>query len=399
MRVCASHRLSRALHHLSAHLPSREAIGSAAMPSYVQLTPFEIGQIKAHMHHGLEATEIAGLIKKTDGKHPAQPSVFAAMQKLTSQPSWRGERAAGSGRPRATSAALDEAIVKLVFQHRGSSKVTVTFVRRRLPAAKRVSRSLVEDRLHEAGLRFLRRRRKTLVPTDYRAARCTWARKTLRRHTKTLRRWVYSDGTVFYIDKVQAAQESTVRQALGSHVWRMADGKDGLFAECVGPSSYAKAQGLPVRVWGLLVDGKLNITALPEQKVMNRWVYAKVIRQLFSKWCGRRRRPLVVQDYERCLRCDEPMEAFAAAGMAVQQDHPKYSQDLNAIENAWAFLRSRLADTQPKQLESRAAFCRRLRSANLWVNKNRKTALRYLCRNQKERARDVLALKGGRTKW
>ena len=142
-----------------------------------------------------------------------------------------------------------------------------------------------------------------------------------------------------------------------------------------------------MRVWGLLVDGKLNITVLPEEKVMNRWVYAKVIRQLFSKWCGRRRRPLVVQDYERCLRCDEPMEAFAAAGMAAQQDHPKYSQDLNAIENAYAFLRSRLADTQPKQLESRAAFCRRLRSANLWVNKNRKTALRYLCRNQKERAR------------
>ena len=93
------------------------------------------------------------------------------------------------------------------------------------------------------------------------------------------------------------------------------------------------------------------------------------------------------------------MEAFAAAGMAVLQDYPKYSQDLNAIENAWAFLRSRLADTQPKQLESRTAFCRRLRSAACWVNKKRNKALRRLSRNQKERARDVLALKGGRTKW
>ena len=74
------------------------------MSSYVQLTPFEIGQIKAHMRNGLGATEIAGIIKKADGKHPSQPSVVAAMQKLTKQPSWRGEREAGSGRPRATSA-------------------------------------------------------------------------------------------------------------------------------------------------------------------------------------------------------------------------------------------------------------------------------------------------------
>ena len=45
------------------------------MPSYVQLTPFEIGQIKAHMQNGLGATEIAGIIKKADGKHPSQPNV------------------------------------------------------------------------------------------------------------------------------------------------------------------------------------------------------------------------------------------------------------------------------------------------------------------------------------
>ena len=150
------------------------------MSSQLQLTPVEIRQIKAHMQNVLGATEIAGIIKKADGKHPSQPNVFAAMQKLTKPPSWRGEREAGSGRPRATSAALDQAIVKLVFQHRGSSKVTVRLVRRRLLGAKRVSRSVVEERLHGAGLRFLRRREKTMVPAVFQAARCTWARKTLR---------------------------------------------------------------------------------------------------------------------------------------------------------------------------------------------------------------------------
>ena len=36
-----------------------------------RLTPFEIGQIKAHLHHGLGVTAISGLVTKTDclGNH------------------------------------------------------------------------------------------------------------------------------------------------------------------------------------------------------------------------------------------------------------------------------------------------------------------------------------------
>ncbi len=43
------------------------------------------------------------------------------------------------------------------------------------------------------------------------------------------------------------------------------------YEDCVGPSSYWKAQGLPVRVWGLLANGVLHITVLPEGNCMNRW--------------------------------------------------------------------------------------------------------------------------------
>ena len=39
------------------------------------------------------------------------------------------------------------------------------------------------------------------------------------------------------------------------------------------------------------------------------------------------------------------------------------------------------------------------RSATFWVNKKGKKALRRPSRNKKERARDVLPLMGGRTKW
>ena len=93
------------------------------------------------------------------------------------------------------------------------------------------------------------------------------------------------------------------------------------------------------------------------------------------------------------------MEVFAAAGMAVLQDYPKYSQDLNAIENAWKFLRDRIAATEPAGRESRAPFCARLRRAVAWVDRHHGQALLKLARNQRQRARGVLALEGGRTRW
>ena len=47
-------------------------------------------------------------------------------------------------------------------------------------------------------------------------------------------------------------------------MWRMADGSDGLYEDCIGPSSYTKAQGLPVRVWGMLANGVFSYAVLAE---------------------------------------------------------------------------------------------------------------------------------------
>ena len=43
----------------------------------------------------------------------------------------------------------------------------------------------------------------------------------------------------------------------------MTDGADGLYEDCVGPSAHWKAQGTPVRTWGLLVKGRLRLAVLP----------------------------------------------------------------------------------------------------------------------------------------
>ena len=49
------------------------------MDERVQLTPFEVGHIKAHVHHGLGASAIARLVKKPDGSEPSHTAIADVM--------------------------------------------------------------------------------------------------------------------------------------------------------------------------------------------------------------------------------------------------------------------------------------------------------------------------------
>ena len=362
-----------------------------------RLTPFEVGQIKAHLYHGMGPAAMASIVKKADGQFVSKQAVCNVINKLEADPKWRGERAVGSGRYKKTSRILDKRIVKEVFARRGRRKVTVGYLKKKFVALRSLSDGLVESRLHDAGLEYLRRRRKSLVPKKHRRARIFFARGVKRKRAATLRRWAFTDGASWYLDRDDADVESTQRAALGRMVWRRTDRKDALYADCVGPSSYKKAQGPAVRIWGMLAEGRLHVTILPAGVVMNRWWYAWVIKKYFPLWlygCDR-----LVQDYERCLRCEEPLLELSKLGVQLVDGYPKCSQDLNGIENAWNLVRERLAQTLPTSWESRDAFVSRLRAAIRWVNINCQSQLWKFCSNQKERADEVLLRKGGRTSW
>ena len=362
-----------------------------------RLTPFEVGQIKAHLHHELGPTAIAKLVQKADGEFLSKQAVVDVTARLEREPSWRGDRAEGSGRQRSTTKAEDNRIRRAVFNNRGKVKVTVAYLKQIIPSLRSLSDQLVRDRLHEAGLQYLRRRRKSLIPTQYLEPRKAFAQRVCNMQQKTLDRWAYSDGTVFYLDRTAADREGTGRAALGSHVWRQADRSDALYSDCVGPSTYAKAQGIPVKLWGLLAKGQLHVTVLPADATMNRWIYADIVKKRFPDWlagCD-----FIVQDFEKCLRCEEPLEEMRKQGLTVVPDYPKCSQDLNAIENAWKLLRERLSETLPTELESREQFIPRLRNAVRWLNANKKDTLLELCTNQKRRCSEVLRLDGARTRF
>ena len=267
----------------------KRALATAAEPM-AHFTPFARGAIDGLHIAGWSLAEIAEEVPKADGSAACQQAVWATLMSAKEQGGYlsTGESGAHSaGRPRGTSSALDKQIQRVVFKHRGRAMVTPKFIRKVVPAARRVSLRTLRRRLGDAGLAWLRRRRKTIAPKEHRASRVRWAHWVMKRRRTSLSRWVYTDGTVFYLARSVAESESKKRAALGPFVWRQADGSDGLYEDCVGPSSYAKAQGKAVRIWGVLAAGRLFIYVLPAGQVMNRWWYEWLIRSRFRAWLGK----------------------------------------------------------------------------------------------------------------
>ena len=128
-----------------------------------------------------------------------------------------------------------------------------------------------------------------------------WTRQPSKPTTTFWDGWWYTDGTVFYLDRTEDELEHGKRRCLGSHVWRRSDNRDAMFQDCLGPSSYNKAQGTPVKVWGMLACGHLSIHILDSGETMNQDLYSELVEEKFEEWCGDCDH--LVCDDERCLRC------------------------------------------------------------------------------------------------
>lgn len=358
----------------------------------VSLTPFEVGAISAHVHHGYGPTQISKVLKRVDKSAINKQTIANAIAKLAENPKWRGERESGSGRKRKTSPAQDKQIEDEVLKHRGREKVTVGSIKRKQRRLRSCSNSTVERRLHDADLAYKRRVMKSKVPEKHIAARVAYGKWVLKQRDEYLMRIIFSDGTVFYLARTQAEAEGKFQASLGSMVWRRWDGRDAMYEDCIGPSSYSKAQGAAVRIWGFLIAGKLLIDILPEGQVLDQDYYAELIEEKLEAWANNCH-DLLVQDYERALRAEESLQAFRAAGIALVKQYPPCSQDLNPVENCWNILRTRLAETQPTRIEGRESFIKRLEEAVRWMNTEKSDSLKNLCMDQKDRARRLLGAK------
>lgn len=402
--VATSDQACRGQPRLSS-MPVRKTKKKEPGRSFQRLTPLQRGMIFMGFLQGMSLKDIACDVPKSDGSHPSPQAVSDTIDLANANggSEWDGVVSGDAGRPRSTSSSLDKKITEIVFRKRGSACVTATYIRKVLVAARSVAVRTVQRRIREAGLRWLRRRRKTLLSAAHKQERLEWVVFVFEQAASKLARWAYTDGTSFYLARTAEEHLDKQRAALGTHVWRAANGRDALFEDCVGPSAYAKAQGTCVRIWGLLFAGVLCVYVLPKGAVMNAVWYTWLIENRFRLWLDMAYKAssqvFLVQDHERCLWTEEPLDAMEDANI-VLLDFPTSSQDLNPIEVAWREVKARLNNTMPVQFESRPQFIQRLHRAVGWCNCHRGPLFRKICSSQKAWAKDVMEATppGGRTK-
>ncbi len=353
------------------------------------------------------SAEIQKTVNKKDGNRPHIRAIDAVLAKKREAPDCRGQDSQAGGRPRALTDAQQRQLVALVFKNRGRAVVTTAFSKRRLRFLRKVRSQTVCNALQAAGLKWLHRRRKAAVPRNHKEPRliyCRWLRKQT---AAFLRNFAYTDGTTFYLARGPAEAMQKQRAALGPCVYRMANGKDGLWDENVGPSLHAKAQGLPVKIWGLFADGQLHYYVLPadgrKTTNMNIKRYNALMKSKFAGWrrkCFPRTsgRVNLVQDHERCLWHDSNATTLREAGFSLVKNFPKCSPNLNAIEGWRRRLKQKLETNAPAHFETRPDFIKRLKRTVDLMNRRHRTEGRKLCRNQKVRARDVQSLGGAKSK-
>ena len=85
-----------------------------------QLTPFELGQIKALMHHALGCRAIADIVDQPGAGHWGHTPIASAMTKLIAGPKRRGDRNVGSGRKRNATTSFDRKVAREAVEMRGA---------------------------------------------------------------------------------------------------------------------------------------------------------------------------------------------------------------------------------------------------------------------------------------
>jgi transposase len=387
--------------------PSAWMVKSAA-----RFSVFARGRIVGKFEEGAKQSKIRKHVLKKDGSRASLRAIRGVLARARADPEWQGKDSCAGGRPQEFSAKELGRVRKLIHAEVGLAKVTIPYLRKRLPFLKRVTKEGVRKVLKRLKFVWRLRRGKAAIAAKYKPQRLAYSDWVLKQSKSVLYRFAYVDGTTFYLARTPEQHEDKERAALGRYCYRLATGEDSLEDRNVGASCYAKAQGLPVKIWGFFCDGWMEYYILPKDynddgklttQHMNGERYRAMVAKHFAGWrkkcLPRGGRVFVVKDYERFLRSEETIAAETKAGCHQIPEYPKCSPDLNAIEGWWRKLKLRLEETEPTEMESREAFLRRLRRAVDYLNRNCRAQGRRLCRNQKERARECKKLQGARARW
>lgn len=175
--------------------------------SFARFTPFSRGKIVGKAKEGASTKAIRKTVLKKDGRLASLRAIDAVVAKANSDPSWQGEDSSAGGRPPAFTPSQVCELKKLIDDEVGLAKVTIPYMRKRLPFLRAVTLECVRLTLQRLGLAWRLRRRKAAVARKYKPDRLKYSRWVLKQPDAELKRWAYVDGTSIYLARTAEEHE------------------------------------------------------------------------------------------------------------------------------------------------------------------------------------------------
>ena len=217
--------------------------------TYARLSPLAKGRLIGLYESGLKRSDVLEQVHKKDGTSAGVRTLSRIVKRFQDDPEWDGvEHRDAGGRPRDVTEAQEKKILKILVRDVGKCVVSANYVRKLLPEIRHVRERTVQRTFHRLGYDYLYRRNKAAIGSKYKPDRLKYCDWLLKQDQLFLNKFAYVDGTTFFLPRTEEEQRDKERAALGPRGWRLADGSDGLEDANIGPSAYAKCQGISVRI-------------------------------------------------------------------------------------------------------------------------------------------------------
>ena len=130
---------------------------------FSRFSTFARGRIVGKREEGASRESIRKTVLKKDGKRATLRSIDGVLATARDDPEWQGQDSSAGGRPQELDDKEVAKIKKLIHDEVGLAKVTVAYMKKRLPFLRRVSKECVRQTVQRLGFAWRLRRGKAAV--------------------------------------------------------------------------------------------------------------------------------------------------------------------------------------------------------------------------------------------
>ena len=164
-----------------------------------RFTPFSRGKSVGKAEEGAPRNRIRTQVLKKDGTKSSLRSIDKVLAHARNDPEWQGSDSKAGGRPPALTPVEIRELKDFFHAEVGMAKVTMPYMKKRLPFLRRLSKECLRQSLRRLGYGWRLRRGKAAIAKKYKPQRLAYSDWVCKQPQRNLNRWAYVDGTTFYL--------------------------------------------------------------------------------------------------------------------------------------------------------------------------------------------------------